>query len=228
LFDPGEVRGALLREALGLDTGEEGDACWGDGQWLSNMAIWGYPRGWTGERDPRYEVVRRIEGESDEDEEDDDDVFLIFGDAGEEEEITLPTAASHLPHTVPANNPPTTDEDLLSPPPQPTPPIPPPPPPAPAPPKKPHRWASYPTTHFSSALLPIYTGYALPPLPPLSPNPIPNTTAQQALWDNTTPPPPPLTSPPPLPPPPDVIPIVQNEFDELDDGEAEMDLSDSD
>jgi len=124
-LEPGQVRGELLREAIGWEEGT-GEGGGGDGQWLRNMAVWGYPKGWTGLRDPRYEVMKRIEGEVENDEDDEDeDVFVIFGDAGEEEKITFTTPLLDF-----------------TPPPQP----------------KVHRWASYPTTYFSSALLPIYTG----------------------------------------------------------------------
>ncbi|KAK0211247.1 hypothetical protein DFS33DRAFT_1408008 [Desarmillaria ectypa] len=37
LFKPGEVRGQLLREAIEP----------GEGDWLENIAIWGYPKGWA-------------------------------------------------------------------------------------------------------------------------------------------------------------------------------------
>ena len=206
------MRGALLREAIGLDwDGNEGASAHADGEWLRNMAVWGYPKGWTGERDPRYEVMRRIEGEviDDSDEEEEEEVFLIFGDVGEQEEITFTTPSQLSPFNTVSQ---TSNED-----------------PTPSPPKI-HRWASYPNTHFSSALLPIYTGYALPPL---SADPSPTFTSdRQALWVNVTsgngppqpPPPPPSTSPPPLPPPPDKPPLPKEELD----GEAEMDFSDSD
>jgi zinc finger CCHC domain-containing protein 8 len=209
-FEPGEVRGALLRDAIGLnEDGDDGGE--GAGEWLRNMAVWGYPKGWTGERDPRYEVMRRIEGElSDEDEEEDEeDAFVIFGDTGEEE-ITLASPPKLYSDTIP--RPKTTDED---------PPLP-----------KIYRWVSYPNTHFSSALLPIYTGYALPPLP-TTPSPT-FANDRQTLWDQITsgnlirppppPPRPPSTSPPPLPPPQDEQPAAVHDLD----GEAEMDLSDSD
>ena len=205
-FEPGEVRGTLLREALELDDDESGGE--GDGQWLRNMAIWGYPKGWTGERDPRYEVNERVEGEIEQ--EDEDEPFVIFGDAGEEEEITF--SPPHPQSQSPNRNSKISDDD-----PTPTPPSPP----------QIHRWASYPTTYFSSALLPIYTGYALP----LIPSPCVFTDDRQALWDHITSdnePPPPSTSPPPLPPPPPHPDVPLPVSEEEQDGEAEMDLSDSD
>ncbi|KAK0463568.1 uncharacterized protein EV420DRAFT_1096781 [Desarmillaria tabescens] len=50
LFKPGEVRGQLLREAIVP----------GEGDWLENIAIWGYPRGWVGVTDPQALVRQRI------------------------------------------------------------------------------------------------------------------------------------------------------------------------
>jgi hypothetical protein len=41
----------------------------------------------------------------------------------------------------------------------------------------------HPNTHFSSALLPVYMGYALHPLPTDSP---PTFTNRQTLWENIT------------------------------------------
>jgi len=50
------IRGPLLRDALGLDEGDPGDAV----EWLRNMACWGYPPGWVHCRDPRQLVYSRI------------------------------------------------------------------------------------------------------------------------------------------------------------------------
>jgi len=211
-FEPGEVRSCLLREALGLDEDEGGNVD-GDGEWLRNMAIWGYPKGWIGERDPRYKVMRRIEGEVDDDDDgDDEDPFVIFGDANEQEEIKFTPSPQQKTYTKAKHMPESPNED---------PPLTP----------KIHRWASYPTTYFSSALLPVYTGYALPPLPTDSPQIFaPN---RQAFKDNINivsgndPPPPPSITPPPLPPPLLLTSGIVALDEELD-GEAEMELSDSD
>lgn len=160
IFEPGEVRGLLLRDALGV----------GDGDWLKNMAIWGYPKGWASEMDPRDEVKRRIWSEGGGGEEEEDEPFLVFGDGGDVEEIRFPStsafnmnpesdvdscdedqdaysdANSHSSSTT-ASKPSVGSND--DPPHQPT---------------TPHirRWATYPSTYFSSTLLPIYTGHALP------------------------------------------------------------------
>ena len=56
-FVPGEVRGTLLREALGLEGSDPG----GDVEWLKNMMQWGYPPGWTGAADPIKAMKHRIE-----------------------------------------------------------------------------------------------------------------------------------------------------------------------
>ena len=263
-FEPGEIRGPELRNALGLD-GEEGH----DGEWLKNIALWGYPPGWVGERDPRYEVSKIIEGEvSDSDEE---EPFIIFGD-GEEEfvlsssskskiigeeadesdeeeerciifadgEEELLNVSSPKPRSTHSSK---QDEDRAenfhedavlsttrSPSRSPT-------KRGPAgKEKKMHRWAVYPPTQFSSALLPTYTGYALPafgsdtfdmerpritvPRPPCGPPP--------------PPPPPPPGSPPPEHPPDTSAALDFKHSNPLliidvqEDSEADMELSDSD
>ncbi|KAL1748960.1 hypothetical protein HDZ31DRAFT_79312 [Schizophyllum fasciatum] len=51
-WQPGEVRGEGLREALGGDTHP----------WLENMMMWGYPPGWFSVEDPRDRVRAIIEG----------------------------------------------------------------------------------------------------------------------------------------------------------------------
>ncbi|KAG5718874.1 Glutaredoxin-like protein, partial [Termitomyces sp. T112] len=69
IFAPGEIRGANLRDALG---GHNGD-------WLENMALWGYPKGWTSIEDPR-DKVREIIWNEYADEDDEPEGFVIFGD----------------------------------------------------------------------------------------------------------------------------------------------------
>lgn len=222
-FEPGQIKGELLREALWSRDDENDEE--GDQEWLKNMTIWGYPKGWVGQRDPRYEVTKRIEGDG---ESYDGGVFMIFGDVGEEE-ISLASnpqenldspdsSGSGLVCTSIAD--PSTEYPICK-------------SPSPDPPLTLHRWASYPLTYFSSALLPIYTGHALPPLVPASE---PFTNDKHVLWQNITsgstqslPPPPPPISPPPLPPsPPAHFPATMIIPPEESDGEAEMDLSDSD
>jgi zinc finger CCHC domain-containing protein 8 len=221
-FEPGQIKGDLLREALGLTDNGDG----GGEEWLKNMTIWGYPKGWVGYRDPRYEVMKRIEWEGCDNDADDGDIFVIFGDV-DDEEISL---AAPPQDDLDALDDSDSDSDvaepnkstgsLLS------------VSPSPEPPPTLHRWACYPLTHFSSALLPIYTGFMLPAFRPMSET---FTIDRQTLWQNITdgnvPPPPPSTSPPPLPPPPSSPPPPPPTTvfpSEESDGEAEMDLSDSD
>ncbi|KAK7467618.1 hypothetical protein VKT23_004671 [Stygiomarasmius scandens] len=202
-FVPGEIRGADLRDALGMNVDEEGENAavgrkhkqasdQGEAQddWLRNMAIWGYPPGWATcrEEDSPYDVIReRILGQfSDEDETAD---FLMFGDEGAVETIPLarPNETSDIP-----SSPSSTQSS----------------------PRKTHRWASYPATHFSSEMLPVYNGSALPPIdgsePELMSRRVRSSTFNDELWAsivsaNHNPPPPP-SEPPPLPPPPPSVP----------------------
>ena len=260
-FEPGEIKGPELRNALGLD-GENGH----DGEWLKNMALWGYPPGWVGERDPRYEVSKIIEGELDDS--DEENPFIIFGD-GEEEYLSfsntkpkgkaddsdeeeqfiivgdgneeLLTFSSAKPRStlspqqdeISIENvhedaiPSTTHSPARS--------------PKPCPgrkgkEKKMHRWAVYPPTQFSSALLPTYTGYALPALGS-------DTFDKEPQAKTTTPRPPCGPPPPPRPPgspPPGHLPENTTASNlkhsnsptigvqEDSDSEVEMELSDSD
>lgn len=66
-FDPGHIRGDVLRNALGLEPGDPGERV----EWLRNMALWGYPKGWTGSIDPRLRVHERIVREDQDSEEED-------------------------------------------------------------------------------------------------------------------------------------------------------------
>ena len=169
-FAPGEVRGALLREALGLKEGDPGE----DTPWLTNMARWGYPRGWVGERDPREAMRRRIiTGDEDEDDvdnrsecgdndgmlkpNDDGEEFVVFGDEGEEklllrahirkkyeDDVASISSQSTLRSQSPSPNPISNNAIEEG--------------------QSPHRWAHYRTTLFSEYLS-IYTGKPLPALP---------------------------------------------------------------
>ncbi|KAG6849542.1 hypothetical protein H0H93_007630, partial [Arthromyces matolae] len=84
LFVPGEVRSAELRDALG---GQDGD-------WLGNMALWGYPKGWVGAEDPRERVKEIIWNEFTWDEIDIEADFFIHGDGDALETVTNGT--SHI------------------------------------------------------------------------------------------------------------------------------------
>ena len=76
MFEPGKVRSRLLKEAIGVDEDEA--------PWLENMGIWGYPRGWYSEKDPRDEVRRRIEDEYEENEDENEGILYIFGEDSDE------------------------------------------------------------------------------------------------------------------------------------------------
>lgn len=81
-FQPGEVRGEGLREALGTD-----------GQpWLENMMIWGYPPGWYSAEDPRERVRAIIEGGVEPEVYDPDGSFAVHHNEGVEDvSFTSPT-----------------------------------------------------------------------------------------------------------------------------------------
>ena len=214
-FEPGAIRGKLLCEALG-DGGES--------EWLRNIAIWGYPKGWVGEHDPREAVRERIWAEYGggvELELDDAEPFVIHGDDGAEV-VTFRDAfvkvahedgldgeaeggsedeEDHIPPpSVPSKDPsPQTEMPKRSPP-------------------SIRRWARYPSSHFLSDLLPIHTGFNLPPVNGASTNAYPSLEARRPPatkfdWDiwaashvEPEPPPPPSDEPPPLPPNPGYAP----------------------
>ncbi|TFK54691.1 DUF836-domain-containing protein [Heliocybe sulcata] len=232
-FEPGQVTGAMLREALGLEEGDKGDRV----EWLRNMAEWGYPPGWVGTKDPRESVAMRILGERQgEEDEGEEETFFIYGDGGKEEvdikhhlgarksstaeahasegeddetsEVSSESAAEDDREA--SGRSPSLDALTIS---------------------GPSRWATYPPTYFSSDLLPVYKGAALPPLfPPddasesnqgtfsisRESNESTFSVDRDALWrrilaqqaappppppPGLSPPPPPPGLPPPLPPP---------------------------
>lgn len=189
-FQPGQIRDLTLLDALG---GQDGD-------WLANMALWGYPRGWVNVEDPREQIKRLIQDEDSHFEEDETETFFIFGD-DDNTEIVYPTQKIDLDEEgsdtesdlVSSSS----TESIIS---------------APA---IPTRWAQYPPSHFASHLLPIYTGYSLPPISHQGSSTY--TSDRQKLWQRIISgrkppatsgfstdltPPPPITGPPPLPPPP--------------------------
>lgn len=203
-FEPGLVRGKLLREALG-DNGES--------EWLRNMAVWGYPKGWVGERDPREAVRERIWAEYGGGiDADDSEPFMIYGDE-ESEVITFGHPGLQQVPQDDRSDDETQEEESSSPPPEsilvaPD---------SASPPQPTKRWAKYPSSHFLSDLLPIHTGFTLPPVdgaqdggyPPFHPRgPPPPSKFDWDAWAAShvapEPPPPPPDEPPPLPPGPGV------------------------
>ncbi|KAH6894957.1 hypothetical protein BKA70DRAFT_1199582, partial [Coprinopsis sp. MPI-PUGE-AT-0042] len=201
-FEPGVIKGELLKEALG-DVDEM--------PWLRNMAVWGYPKGWVGPQDPRELVRERIwkEHGGDVDEDDsDDEPFVIFGDDGHVEEVAFEgVRVEHAPASPP--------KDPLT------------------------RWAKYPPAYFLSELLPVHSGFNLPPIDgeedrappppcPLYPPPPPPPGEPPPI-----PPPPPASTPPPLPPdalpplPPMPAPGTNSQV-LIHEETSDMELSDSD
>jgi zinc finger CCHC domain-containing protein 8 len=152
-FVPGEIRGTLLREALGLRDDDVGEHA----PWLGRIAHWGYPRGWTGEENPRERVRSHVQSklaiaDREEDLEDEDEDFKIFGDDEVEHVDLRGTVSVNTAEDAGASR----GSGLRS---SSTPlgtPTSPPRSPAPL-----MRWASYPATHFSSTYLTVYNGTAL-------------------------------------------------------------------
>lgn len=212
-FEPGLIQGSLLREALGLKGDDTGKYV----EWLANMSVWGYPRGWVGSVDPRQRVWELIQERAGEGPEtcQAPSLLLIHGDQATPEELLLPSyplqkpAASHSDEANSGNS------------------------------KVQQRWAHYPDTYFSSSLLPIYNGMTLPPVGGGSLGDVSTFSHDRAvLWNDITTgtkshnppplPPPPATSPPPLPPATMPSSAAFNSPGvQLDDGEQDMDLSDS-
>ena len=226
-FEPGTIKGELLKDAISA----------GNDEWLKNISVWGYPLGWVSHRDPRERVRDRIWNENNGDVEELDTVenFEIHG-GGEvvellsfkhsESDEVVRTATSRLPSpSISPAAPP-----LCS-----MPPI---------------RWATYPTSYFSSQALVLYN----PPTPSRSESwdssVFNDTDAYLNQFSASNQPPPPQEEPPPLPPGPpgfgppqntvhpvqfastlvdSETPIVEAEQDvEQGLSECDMDLSDSD
>lgn len=223
-FEPGQVRGDLLRQALNLEHDDPGIRV----EWLRNIARWGYPRGWVGRIDPRETARNIISGNlNDQDERalDDEDCMIIFGE-NEEETVLLSPSANRL-HTnaddiTSATSLPAHENDALS--------ILPPVYSTNSVNLGTRRWATYPQTYFLSSALPVCSGFGLPPLnsslltsrdarmltagvPPLLGHNVSNTAAfTSQAWMQQ--PPPPASTPPPLPP------------SSREEEESDMDLSD--
>ncbi|KAJ3483185.1 hypothetical protein NLI96_g6491 [Meripilus lineatus] len=204
-FCPGEIRGELLRDALGLRGNDVGEHV----QWLRHIADWGYPKGWASPVDPKLQMLSRIWGSSF-DTDTVDDIFVVVD--AEDRPLVEKTFPSNieLRHTSDEQ----TQGDVSTP-------------------QKPDstssgsspdecptlRWAKYPDYYFSSELLPVYNGIRLPKVGAVSLSVDVSSTftpERQALWDklkaqrlsgrritdigNSLLPPPPPTTPPPLPP----------------------------
>lgn len=204
-FEPGQVRGGLLRDALGLRDGDVGEYV----EWLRNMAIWGYPKGWIGDIDPRLQVWKILTGEDRQDDLDNsDETFIITGEY--REELRLPSEVHAAPTLRDNDNTSAPDSESSGTPPEQT-----------VDERRSHplRWATYPDTYFLSSKLFVYNGEGVPGPAYQTPSSAVSSSfnaERQALWDRIVsgshasapmpplpsdllPPPPPL-SPPPLPP----------------------------
>ena len=215
-FEPGHIRSPLLREALGLHDNDDVLP------WLKSMADWGYPSGWFSEEDPRERVLERIDnlfvetiGPGEE-----DHLLSIFGDDAVE---VLDIGAQPAPKPFRRED--TEREQDRR--------------------ERPviqldqaeqvglgrsRRWAKYPSTYFSSDLLPVYNGTRLPPILPTTSSTF--ASERHLLWDrilydadntrmqgcvsrdirkvhqHNSPPPLPVAPPPPLPPSPPPTPAA--------------------
>ncbi|KAI0780402.1 hypothetical protein BD413DRAFT_607715 [Trametes elegans] len=193
-FEPGEIRGPLLREALNLRDGDPGEHV----EWLRNMSCWGYPPGWVGESHPRERVWELItEGNASDEEECD---FSIFTDDGVEQ-LRLPPGHPRTDGDTAAEAKGTSTAMSAL-----------------------RRWATYPDSYFLFSKLPVYKGSSVPAVgsdrrSSTSALVDPTYSAdRQALWASILasavtppgtaepsvppppPPPPPSSSPPPYPP----------------------------
>ncbi|KAM5532948.1 hypothetical protein V8D89_013414 [Ganoderma adspersum] len=172
-FDPGQVRGPLLREALGLRDGDTGERV----EWLPNIANWGYPPGWVGSCDPRERVWHRITDASPpEDDDADEELLCIFAD-GDPEVCDVSRHAAMDSHS---ETPSISDEDDR---------------PSASSADPPSRWATYPDTYFLWSRLPVCTGWVLPAVgaetPPPPPPPLASVSRtysadREALWQSIT------------------------------------------
>lgn len=235
-FEPGQIKGHLLRDALGLQEHDTGEHV----EWLRNMAHWGYPKGWVGGSDPRERVRWLIYDDGDK-AEDEPEAFIIVGEDVEEQlDLSVVLLRSSSGEGDGGS---TSDADISR--------------------SAMRRWATYPDTYFRSSHLTVYGSRGLPGTE-FGEGPVRSYNREhQALWNNIllsqwiqaqwsqgipppppfnmpplttgTPPPPPSSTPPPLPPPPSEpppsIPLpaknTRNAPSEPDDHlETDMDLSD--
>ncbi|PPQ84063.1 hypothetical protein CVT25_003667 [Psilocybe cyanescens] len=194
-FEPGKIKGELLKEALGTYNEE----------WLRNISVWGYPPGWVSEIDPRERVKMHIWNEVHgdvEDELDDSLHFEIHGDDDRIEQVKFGDAFKITHHsdtkyeigfdsqvspsrrTSSSESPSSSDKE------------------SPNASLVPVRWANYPPSHFSSQHLVPYK--PPPPAEPWSSTLFEDTAAYLHQFSfyhyNSQPPPPPSEEPPPLPP----------------------------
>ncbi|KAL1697614.1 hypothetical protein GGG16DRAFT_41615 [Schizophyllum commune] len=181
-FQPGEVRGEGLREALGTD---------GQRPWLANMMIWGYPPGWYSADDPRKRVCAIIEGDSEPEEYHPDESFAVHHDEGVEDVSFILPSVKDDPEPV-------QDEPTLS------------KAQTPQAPRRwakypPDLFSSDHLSVYNGFTLPLFDGMPPPPFSWDAPPPQPPSGSPPPL-PSSPPPPPPPGLPPPLPPPDSPLP----------------------
>ncbi|KAF4615197.1 hypothetical protein D9613_002614 [Agrocybe pediades] len=230
-FEPGKIKGELLKEAL--DTSQD--------EWLRNISVWGYPPGWISHVHPRERVKTRIlaEDEDEIDEDPEDMSFEIHGEDDCTENLSLENAFKLSMDATNSDSGSSessseSDGEIFTLP-------------------SPTRWAEYPPAYFAYYLLAPYQPpktvptvtwantsfadtetylnqfYAPPPPPPSEePPPLPPSFPAPPLPpyppSNISPPPLPASPPPPLPLPP---PPPKAPNDTADPSESDMDMSDS-
>lgn len=221
-FEPGTIKGELLIDAI-YD---------GNDEWLKNISVWGYPLGWVSHIDPRERVKHRIWNENN-----GDVAAENFEIHGNEVVELLSFKHSESDEEVAAKRTPTPTTSRF-----PSPSISPSPPLCSMPPT---RWATYPTSYFSSQALVLYN----PPTRSESwdSSAFDDTDSYLNQFSASNQPPPPQDEPPPLPPGPPSFGLPQNTLHhsqlastlveipvegkqdvEQDMSECDMELSDSD
>ena len=189
-FEPGTIKGELLKDALSN----------GNDEWLKNISVWGYPLGWVSHIDPRERVRDRIWNENTGDVVEELEAAEHFEIHGDEEVVELLSfkyneseeeiTAKRTPTSTSTTTPTTTrfPSPSIS---------------SSAPPlcsMPPTRWATYPTSYFSSQALVLYN-------PPTrnerwDSSIFHDTDAYLNQFSASSQPPPPQDEPPPLPPGP--------------------------
>ena len=182
-FEPGTIKGELLKDAISHSNDE----------WLKNISVWGYPLGWVSHLDPRERVRDRIWNENNGGVVDELEAAERFEIHGDEEVVELlsfnhsesddevMTKRTPTPTTITSRSPsPSISPSAL-----------------PLCSMSPIRWATYPTSYFSSQALVLYN------------SPTRNESWDSSVFNDTdaylnqflssNQPPPPQDEPPPLP-----------------------------
>jgi len=202
ILRPGHIQNPLLQEAIGF----------GDGDWLKNIAAWGYPPGWISVQDPREKVRLKIWDEYlDDSYERSGNSFRIFDETDEPEDVSQDTLSRTECSSVDLESQTSSNAAYES-----------------------IRWAVYPSTYFSSDLLFAYTRQEVLNQSAASEG------EDGYFFQIYGQPPPPAEDPPPIPPPPSSLPLqitllpsslkaskVTVVFSQEHDHEQDMDISDS-